>query len=168
MPSDTILTTQRLILRGPRAEDLDAMFAIYSNPACMAYWSTLPHETPDVSKALLDGRLAHWNIAPLNFQIELEGALIGNAGNFHGTEIGYMLDEKHWRKGYMTEALSAIIPYLWRNTDHPKLTADLDPKNAASVGLLTSLGFQETGRAKKTFHIGGVWSDSIYFALPRP
>jgi len=34
--------------------------------------------------------------------------------------------------------------------------------------LLTRLGFRITGYARDTFKIGDEWSDSIYFALPRP
>lgn len=168
MAHDTVLTTDRLTLRGPRADDLDATFAMYSNPAAMAYWSTLPHADRAVSQGLLDRQIAHWASAHLNFQIELDGALIGNAGNFNGTEIGFMLAQSHWRKGYVREAMGAIIPYLWRVTDHAELTADADPDNAASVGLLTALGFVETGRAQNTFNLCGVWSDSVYMALPRP
>lgn len=79
-----------------------------------------------------------------------------------------MLAPSHWRQGIMQEAMRAIIPHLWTVTDHQSLTADADPNNAASVGLLTSLGFTETHRAKNTFCINGVWSDSVYLALQRP
>jgi ribosomal-protein-alanine N-acetyltransferase len=43
----------------------------------------------------------------------------------------------------------------------------VDPNNAAALNLLRKLGFIETGRAEKTFLVGGVWYDSIYLALPR-
>lgn len=164
----SMLTTERLILREPRAEDLDATFAIYSDPRAMRYWSTEPHAHPDITRDLLDRRLAHWAQSQTNFQIELDGQLVGNAGNFSATEIGFMLAPAHWRKGIMTEAMAAIIPYLWSTTDHAELTADADPLNAGSVGVLTSLGFKETHRAKNTFCINGVYSDSVYLALRRP
>ena len=64
--------------------------------------------------------------------------------------------------------MPAIIPYLFESTDLPVLTADVDPRNEASVALLKALGFDETHREKNTFCIEGEWSDSIYFALPRP
>jgi ribosomal-protein-alanine N-acetyltransferase len=68
----------------------------------------------------------------------------------------------------VTEAMNAIIPYVFEVTDVKGLTADADPRNDASVNLLKSLGFQETHRAKNTFFINGAWSDSVYFALQRP
>ena len=48
-----------------------------------------------------------------------------------------------------------------------ELTADVDPDNAASIGLLKSLGFRETHRAERTMQIRGQWCDSVYFALRR-
>lgn len=163
-----MLRTERLFLRAPLRRDLDAMFAVYSDPRAMRYWSTPPHENPQVTKRLLDGRIAAWERAPLNYQIEMDDQYIGNVGNFRDEEIGFMLSPNYWRQGILTEAMGAVVPYLFETTDHTKLTADADPMNAASVGLLTSLGFHETHRAKNTFSINGVWSDSVYFALARP
>ena len=48
------------------------------------------------------------------------------------------------------------------------LTADVDPRNAASLGLLQRLGFAETGTAKNTFLLGEEWCDSVYLRLDRP
>ena len=68
----------------------------------------------------------------------------------------------------MTEVMEALIPYFFRDLDYPQLTAEADPRNAASVGILESLGFRQTGEARHTFCINGEWSDSVYFALTRP
>ena len=43
-----------------------------------------------------------------------------------------------------------------------ELTADVDPRNAASLALLRRHGFVETGRAAATWQIGDEWCDSIY------
>ena len=100
--------------------------------------------------------------------IEKDGRAIGNAGMYRGTEVGFILHPDYWRQGILTEAMGAIIPHLFATTTVAALTADVDPRNAASVALLTGLGFEETHRAKNTFFIEGEWSDSVYFALPRP
>ena len=163
-----ILTTKRLRLRGPAPDDLDKMFAVYSNPDAMRYWSTPPHESREVTQDLLNRRIARWKQSQVNFQIEMAGQYIGNAGNFRDKEIGFIIHPNYWRQGILSEAMGAIIPHLWDMTDHEQLTADADPKNAASCGLLRSLGFGETHRANNTFYINGISSDSVYFALPRP
>ena len=163
-----MIFTERLILRGPQAGDLDDMFAIYSDPRAMQYWSTAPHESRAVAQRSLEWRLNDWHSRKTYFQIEMDGRLIGNAGNHVDNEVGFILHPDHWRKGIITEAMGAIILFLWANTNNTALTADADPLNTASVGLLTSLGFTETHCAENTFCINGVWSDSVYLALPRP
>lgn len=163
-----ILKTQRLVLREPRSDDLDAMFAVFSDPKAMRYWSTAPHESPEITKDILDRRIAQWEQAPVTFQITIDDTYIGHCGNFQDNEIGFMLSPKYWRQGILTEAMGAVIPHLWRVTTHDHLMADVDPDNAASCALLRKLGFHETHRAEKTFFINDVWYDSVYFALNRP
>lgn len=104
----------------------------------------------------------------MRFVIEKDGRAIGTAGMHKDTEIGFLLHPDYWRQGIGAEAMRTIIPYLFSQTDARELTADVDPRNDASVGLLKSLGFHETHRAKNTFCINGEWSDSVYFALTRP
>lgn len=162
------LTTKRLILRGPRPDDIDAMVAIYRDPRAMKYWSTPPHSGAPQTRAQLARKIAYFAENPTDFIIEKDGRMIGHAGLYRTTEVGFILHPDHWRQGIVTEAMQAIIPHLWAVTDHAQLTADVDPLNAASVALLKRLGFVETHRAARTFCLEGVWADSVYFALQRP
>ena len=134
----------------------------------MKYWSTPPHRSREETEAHLRKMIAAAERSLTYFVIEGGGRAIGAAGMHKWGEVGFLLHADYWRKGIVTEAMSAIIPYLFETTDLDTLTADADPNNTASVGLLTSLGFVETHRAQNTFCIGGVWSDSVYFALQRP
>lgn len=133
----------------------------------MRFWSEPPH--PDIARTQ---RLLDWMIAaeePIRyFLVERDGAVVGTCGNHHGTEIGFMLARSQWGEGVMREAMEVVIPHLWAVTDHPRLTADADPRNLSSVALLTRLGFRVTGYARDTFHIAGEWSDSVYLGLDRP
>ncbi|MGJ8623605.1 MAG: GNAT family N-acetyltransferase [Yoonia sp.] len=162
------LRTERLILRAPQQSDLEDLYAIYSDPRVMTYWSTPPHESLDITKEHLDRMIASIADPLTYFVVEMDGCAIGNAGMYKGDEVGFLLRADYWRRGIMTEAMRAIIPYLFKVSDHAQLTADADPLNTASVELLKSLGFHETGRAKNTFCINGVWSDSVYLTLLRP
>ncbi len=167
VPAPDTLHTARLTLRRARAADLDDLFAVYGDPRAMRYWSTPPHPDPSVTAELIE-RMAS-SPSPLTyFVIDRDGRAIGTAGHYRGSEIGFILHPDHWRQGLVQEAMRAIIPYLWQVTDLPRLTADADPLNAASVGLLSALGFVETHRARNTFCINGIWADSVYFALDRP
>lgn len=163
-----ILQTPRLILRGPRPDDLDAYFAIHAAPGAMKYWSTLPHTSPNETREKLDRFIAGFADQPTCFMMEQNGRIIGSIGVAVGNEIGFILHPDHHRKGFASEALRAILPHVWDTTDYDHLVADVDPRNEASIGLLTSFGFFETHRKSGTFQIGADWVDSVYFRLNRP
>lgn len=157
-----MLTTDRLILRAPRTTDLDAMFATYSDPRAMRYWSTLPHDDPSVTQALLNRQIADFAQAPLYFALERDGQWIGNAGLYRNPEVGFMLSPDHWGQGLIPEAMETLIPHLFAHgLGH--LTADVDPRNTGSIKVLRALGFYKTHEAANTFLIGGEWFDSVYF-----
>ncbi len=141
------------------------MYASYRDPRAMRYWSTPPHDTITLTQELLDRRIADWAQHRRNFQITYNGAYIGHAGMFRDNEIRFMLSPEHWQKGFMSETMAALIPYLFTKLSAPYLTADADPLNSASCAALKKLGFRETHHAKNTFCINGVWSDSVYFRL---
>lgn len=164
----TTLITARLTLRAPRPGDLDDLHAIYGDGRAMRYWSSLPHGELDTTRAMLDPMIAAFADQPTYFIWDHAGRAIGAGGMHAPWEVGFILHPDHWRNGLAREAMSAIILHLWATTEAPALTADTDPRNAASIGLLAALGFVEAGRARNTFFVGGEWSDSIYLALARP
>ena len=162
-----VLQTSRLVLRPAQADDEDAFFAIMSDPRAMRHWSTLPHDSIDVTR---DWMRPMFDAPGQGFElvITLNGAVIGKAGGYCLPEVGFILHPDHWGRGYLTEAMQAIIPALFACSDVAALTADVDPLNPGSLRVLEKLGFRETHRAERTFNIGGVWADSVYLALPRP
>jgi RimJ/RimL family protein N-acetyltransferase len=164
----TEIVTERLRLRPARADDLDAFHAILSDPVAMRYWSSRPHPDLARTREWLDDMIAAPADQSLDFVLEKDGAVIGKAGCWRLPEIGYILAPPYWGQGFAREALQAIIPAVFACFDIPAITADVDPRNTASVGLLLRLGFHETGRAANSWKVGDEWSDSVYLALPRP
>jgi len=162
-----ILRTERLILRRARLDDLADLHRVLSHPAVMRYWATPEHETLAESRAFLKAMIEAGPETD-DFVIERDGQVIGKAGAWRLPELGYLIHPDHWRKGLGREALTAVITHLFATHDVAALTADVDPRNVASLRLLEGLGFVETGRAEKTIRWRDEWSDSIYCALPRP
>lgn len=161
----SVLKTERLILRGPSEDDVDALFAVYGDPRVMRFWSEPPQADRTVTRAMVTRHLQSFERAPLYFVIERNGRAIGRAGVHERDEIGFILGADHWRQGLMTEALQAMIPYFFDDLHFTQLTADADPQNAASVATLLKVGFVQTGEEKNTFCVNGDWSDSVYFTL---
>ena len=160
-----VLKTERLVLRGPTLNDVDDLFAVYGDPRVMRYWSEPPHADKTVTKTMVKRHITAFEQAPLYFVIEHKGRAIGRGGVHERDEIGFILGADHWRQGLMTEALEAMIPYYFDTMRFSQLTADADPRNAASVATLMKAGFVQTGEEKNTFCVNGEWSDSVYFTL---
>jgi RimJ/RimL family protein N-acetyltransferase len=166
---NTILHTERLVLRRPRSDDVAAMHAILRDPLAMRYWSTLPHASLAETEAWVARTIDAINAGECDdFFVECEGLLIGKAGLWTRNEIGFLFSPTVWGKGYAREALRAVIDRAFRERGHDEIRAEADPRNERCLRLLASLGFRETGRAERTFHIGGEWSDSVYLTLSRP
>lgn len=163
-----MIVTARLILRRARAEDLEGMHAVLSHPVGMRYWSTLPHTDVAQTREWLAGMIAADPAVSDDYVIEHEGRVVGKAGCYRLPEIGYIVHPDHWGRGLATEAVGAVIARLFERRDLAALRADVDPRNGASIRLLTRLGFRESGRARRTWHIGEEWCDSIYHELKRP
>jgi RimJ/RimL family protein N-acetyltransferase len=160
----TVIHTARLTLRTARPNDLEALHAVLSDPRATAWWSTPPHDSLDQTAVWLDGMIANGPDHP-DFVIEREGRVIGKAGFFALPEIGYILHPDHWGQGLGAEAVTAAIDHVFATRDIDDLTADVDPENAASIRLLERLAFRRTGFAERTWNIGGVWKDSLYYGL---
>jgi ribosomal-protein-alanine N-acetyltransferase len=78
--------------------------------------------------------------------------------------IGYWIGEPFARKGYMTAALRALIPFSFQTLRLHRLEAACIPSNAASVALLERTGFTREGYARRYLCINGMWQDHLLFA----
>ena len=119
--TDKELRTERLVLRAWRESDLEDFYAYARVDGVGQAAGWLPHKDREESRAILtrfiDGK--H------EFAITLGGKAIGSLGihdygevfgefsDLRGKEIGFVLSKEHWGKGYMTEAVRAVIRYLF-------------------------------------------------------
>jgi ribosomal-protein-alanine N-acetyltransferase len=166
---ETTLRTERLLLRRPRPDDAAAMHAILSDPVAMRYWSSLPHASMIQTERWIAATIEAIRAGKCDdFVIACDGQVIGKAGLWHGNEIGFLLGPAAWGKGYAREAIEAVIERAFTATGHSEIRAEADPRNERCLRLLERLGFHETGRAERTWAIGGEWSDSVYLSLVFP
>jgi RimJ/RimL family protein N-acetyltransferase len=162
------IMTARLRLRRARPEDAADLHAVFSDPRAMRYWSTPPHAEIGETRRWLDSMIAADPDASDDFVIERDGRVVGKAGAWRLPEIGFILHPDLWGQGLAEEALSAVRDHLFAARGLGRLTADVDPRNEASLRLLARLGFVETGRGQRTWRVGEAWCDSVYLALERP
>ena len=148
-----VLETERLTLRAPRMDDVEAV-AILANDLRIAQNTTsLPHPY-----TLADAQ--SWLAAANNAEDEAiflatlaSGAIIGTCGIKRrrpaapegGYHIGYWLGAPYWGKGYATEAARAVIDHAFGDLGHEILYSSARISNPASRRVLEKCGFQWTG-----------------------
>ena len=80
-------------------------------------------------------------------------------------EIGWSLHREHQGRGYAFEAASALIDVAFRVVGLHRMTAELDPRNAASSALCKRLGMREEGYLVENLMFKGDWADTGIFAI---
>jgi ribosomal-protein-alanine N-acetyltransferase len=78
--------------------------------------------------------------------------------------LGYWMGAPYVRRGYMTAAVRAIIPFAFGTLRLHRLEAACIPANTASVRLLEKTGFTREGYAREYLCINGVWQDHLLYA----
>lgn len=168
------ITADRIALRWLDEGDVRSLFAIFSEPEVMRYWSSPPLEDTGAAKELLAHiqdsfrrrALFQWGVAR-----RTDDRVIGTCTLFHPdldnrrAELGYALGREHWGKGYMGEALTALLNYSFGELNLHRLEADVDPHNASSIKTLERLGFRQEGYLRERWLVGGGIQDSLFYGL---
>ncbi|HEY6578150.1 MAG TPA: GNAT family N-acetyltransferase [Rhizomicrobium sp.] len=79
--------------------------------------------------------------------------------------LGYWVGERFARQGYMSDAVRALIPFIFRTLGLHRIEAACLPSNEASRNLLAKAGFRQEGLARRYLQINGEWQDHVLFAL---
>ena len=135
----------------------------------MRFWSSPPHRDLEQTR-ILAGRDDRRRAAAQRRLRDRtrDGRVIGKAGCWRLPEIGFILHPHCWGQGLAAEACNAVIAHVFATYHLAAITADVNPRNEASLRLLGRLGFVETSRAAATYEIEGEISDSVYLALAAP
>jgi RimJ/RimL family protein N-acetyltransferase len=145
------IETKRLVLRAPIRGDVPRLVQLADNRKIASVLARLPSPyTRADAVAFVEIFAQREDERP--FAITLEGAFIGivgftfNAGE--APELGYWLGEPYWRQGLMTEAARALIETAQATGQYRTIKARALVENAASLGVLSKVGFRITGEAE--------------------
>jgi ribosomal-protein-alanine N-acetyltransferase len=78
--------------------------------------------------------------------------------------LGYWMGEPFVRRGYMTAAVLALVPFAFGTLRLHRIEAACIPTNAASIRLLEKTGFSREGYAREYLCINGIWQDHLLYA----
>jgi ribosomal-protein-alanine N-acetyltransferase len=86
-------------------------------------------------------------------------------GFFQNAFLGYKVDARHARRGYMSEAIAEVLDYAFHTLELHRIEANVMPSNVASRAMLEKLGFRDEGIAKDYLKIQGRWEDHTHMVL---
>ncbi len=175
---DTLPTirTARLSLRWLEERDVSALYRIFGDAETVKYWSSPPLRDERAAATLLaeiqdlfrSGSLFQWGVAD-RANDEILGTCTLAAINIphRRAELGFAVARTHWRCGYASEAIDAIIRFAFTSLNLHRLEADVDPRNGASMRCLEKVGFRKEGYARERYHLGDDVHDAVLYGLLR-
>jgi RimJ/RimL family protein N-acetyltransferase len=171
------LTTPRLVLRLFTPDDAGALFAYQSLPSVAKYLYRPPY-TRERSEQVAAERAAQGAWASDGDKITLaicrrdDGVLVGEvsvtlaAAHARQAEIGWILDPRHERHGYATEAAATVAAFAFDTLEVHRLYARLDTENIGSVRVCERLGMRQEAHLVENDLDGDRWgSEYVYAAL---
>lgn len=171
-----LLYTKRLVLREIEFSDANDIFAIYSDPRIAEFDSFSPVATISEARDMICGyrrefqekRQIRWGIGE-----RTADRLIGTCEfmNFNEAsrqcEIGCGLVSSEWSKGYMKEALEAILRYGFEEMGLNRIEAFIVSGNCASVCLFRKMGFIHEGVLREKEYFKGRFHNEIIMSMLR-
>jgi [ribosomal protein S5]-alanine N-acetyltransferase len=163
------IETVRLKLRRFEEKDAKEMFMNWSgDPEVCRYLSWGPHKDVEVSRK----RIREWihnymykDIYVWGIELKATNQLIGSISvEFsdemnQSCEVGYCIGKEHWGRGIMTEALIAVMHYLFYEVGFCNIRAKHDIANVASGKVMQKAGMHYTSME----YNAGIRRDGSYY-----
>jgi [ribosomal protein S5]-alanine N-acetyltransferase len=168
------LSTARLTLRPLSEADAQSLFTIFSDAKVMRYMNTGPWPSIDKAHEMIAKDAAELPAGVhlrLGLETKAERKLIGHCSLFkwdtgcRRAEVGYGMASAAWGKGYMQEALTALLNFGFEEMQLNRVEADIDPRNTTSAKSLERLGFQKEGFLRERWIVENEVSDSAIYGL---
>ena len=145
------LRTERLLLRRPTLDDLEAWHRVYVDAEKV--WYGAPRSSIHENREKLVRQIAHHEEHGFGFcAVELldSGEPIGAAGLQHldggpEVEVGYRFLEEHWGRGYATESALASLAFGFDELGLERIVAVALESNIPSRRVLEKCGLSEIG-----------------------
>ncbi|MBL3594513.1 GNAT family N-acetyltransferase [Rhodovulum sulfidophilum] len=172
------IETERMTLRPPAHADFQPWTMLRAESmAFLTPWE--PTWSPDhLARKAFTNRV-YWaqralgsgSAVPLFLFRRSDDALLGaitldniRRGPSQSGTLGYWVGECHARRGYMREAIEAVVHYAFTQKDLSRIEAACLPENAASRGVLERCGFKYEGVAQSYLQINGRWRNHVLYA----
>ncbi|WP_430787444.1 GNAT family N-acetyltransferase [Virgibacillus flavescens] len=82
-------------------------------------------------------------------------------------EIGFTLAPEYQGNGYVTEAIHALLEYIFYKLEKHKVIAFTDVRNTKSIAVLERLSMRREGHLLQNYRSKGQWVDEYQYAILR-
>jgi [ribosomal protein S5]-alanine N-acetyltransferase len=170
-----VLETPRLLLREIVEADAPTLLEIHGDAAHMRWFGSDPLTDLPAALKLVEvfagwrktaNPGARWALQPKG-----QDALVGTCGLFtwnrawRRCSVGYELAPGVQGRGYMREALGAVLAWGFEHMELHRVEALIHPMNTPSLKLAASLGFVQEGLLREVCRWGGQQHDMLQCAL---
>ena len=168
--------TERLHIRPMHSSDLDDIMRFQREDVTI--YLTHGPRTREDSAARLERNAAAVRLEKdddwIQPAIEVDGRMVGwlylklASVEHRGAEIGWTVHPDVQGRGYATEGATALLDLAFGVIGLHRVRAELDPRNAASIGVCRRLGMREEAHHVRDFHderIPGGWGDTGIYAI---
>lgn len=167
--------TSRLVLRPFVLEDAQAMYQNWaSDPEVTKFLSWPTYTSIDTAHEILNIWTKQYS-DPTFYQwaIELKeiGQPIGSISvvnhndSVDMVEIGFCIGKNWWSRGIMTEALRAVMEYLFEEVGAQRIEAGHDPNNPASGAVQRKCGLKYEGTLRRSIRSNQGITDKAVYAI---
>ncbi|RNA69811.1 GNAT family N-acetyltransferase [Alteribacter keqinensis] len=168
------LETKRVLLRKIRLEDLEEMHRYGSDDQVSRYVTWETHQSLADTKGFLDFVLSQYEkkqVAPWGIELKTTGEFIGTIDFVwwkpeHKTaEIGYVISQNHWGKGYTTEAAKELLKFGFEKMDLVRIQARCFAANTGSERVMEKTGMTYEGLIRKGMYVKGKHQDLKMYSV---
>ncbi len=179
MSGPVFLSGDRVALRPPEREDLDAVQRWMNDPEL---WRPALDAFPmngDLAEEFFETTLTTEDDVKLVVCVDDSDEPVGmvslTAGQYGPTatdrarsmELAFHLDPDFHGEGYGSEAAELVVEYGFADLNLNRIQAEAGAFNDASMGLLESLGFQREGSRRDAAYYRGDYYDMVLYGLLR-
>lgn len=170
------IETSRLILRKFKMQDAKQMFENWAgDPDNVEFMRWPVHKSVQETEKIIANWVEQYNdIKNYNWCItwketqEVIGSITVNdlIELRESCEIGYIISKKFWNKGIMTEALHAVLEYLFKKVGFHRIQLRHDAANPASGKVMIKNGLKFEGLLRESERLtSGIWSDAALYSI---
>lgn len=172
------IETDRLILRRYVIEDADAMYKNWASDSDVTKFLTWqPHSSVEVSRGIIenwlkeysDEKYYQWAIVLKDNGNEPIGGIsvVQMNEDISMVHIGYCLGRAWWRREIMSEALKAVMDFMFDTVEVNRVEARHDPMNPNSGKVMQKCGMKYEGTLRSADRNNQGICDACYYALLR-